>query len=514
LLGCVTAAAIGRDAAAIDLDRLVMPGPVIAAHARWETQCNECHRPLDRGGQDALCLDCHEEQREDQRTRTGFHGRSAAVLSAAACRACHSEHLGRDADVVGLFAETFDHRETDFPLEGGHASVACGSCHPAEASHREAPDACVECHREDDPHGEAMDDDCAECHSAASWKEARFDHDKTDFPLRGAHGSVACLLCHPAPTAPSPPTDCVGCHRLDDVHRKTLGTDCASCHGVERWSQASFDHGKDTDFALRGAHERLECLACHTAPPESGETSSDCISCHRSRDVHAGRNGSACGTCHGAESWSELLFDHGLDTGFGLEGAHAGLRCAQCHGTRLDGLPESPTCAECHRGDDVHGGSLSPRCDTCHGSQAWSHPIVFEHDVARFPLLGMHATAACEQCHVSRKFDRIERSCHSCHEPDDTHEGAFGADCGRCHGPNGWTLWEFDHARETSFVLHGAHEDLTCSACHRADAPRSRATSSRCVFCHADDDAHFGAFGERCEACHTDQDWEYVRPRR
>lgn len=510
-LGGMVMITLGGDAVAVDLDRLIMPGPVIAAHERWESQCSECHRPLARIRQDDLCLECHEEQRHDLDAGTGFHGRAAAVRAADACRSCHPEHRGRDADVVGLLPELFDHGDTDYAIEGKHASVACRSCHPAEEKHREAPHGCVDCHRADDPHGDALGDDCAECHSPSGWKEGKFDHDQTRFPLRGAHQDVACLACHPAPDAPAAPTECVGCHRLDDVHRGTLGPDCASCHRVDRWASPSFDHARETGFALRGGHGGIPCAACHEKPPERGGTPNECVSCHLSQDVHAGRNGTQCGTCHDVETWSRPIFDHARDAGFALEGAHAETRCTQCHGTRLDGLHESTDCIDCHRADDVHAGALAEDCARCHGTSAWSRPILFEHDVVRFPLLGMHATASCEQCHRSRAFDRIEPACESCHLAEDVHEGTLGEDCGRCHGPNGWALWEFDHGKETSFALHGEHADLACASCHRVDAPRSASSGGRCVFCHADDDAHFGAFGDSCETCHSDEGWRDVR---
>ena len=252
-------------------------------------------------------------------------------------------------------------------------------------------------------------------------------------------------------------------------------------------------------------------MACHEKPPEHGNTPKDCVSCHRSQDVHAGRNGDRCETCHDAGSWKRSPFDHARDTSFALDGAHAQVSCTQCHGTRLDGLANSKGCIDCHRNDDVHAGTLSEDCARCHATQAWSHPILFEHDVARFPLLGMHATASCEQCHVSRAFDRIDPSCQSCHRAEDVHKGTLGLDCGRCHGPNGWKLWEFDHGKETSFPLHGEHTDLACSACHRTDAARSALSGGRCVFCHSKDDAHFGAFGDSCETCHGDEGWLPVK---
>jgi len=498
-------------ASAIDLDRLVMPGPLIEAHARFESECSKYHRPLERGGQDALCLDCHDDVDADRKAGRGFHGRSPAVARAEACRTCHPDHRGRDADVTGLFAETFEHRFTDYPLDGAHATVPCGSCHPAAKAHRDAPHDCVACHRDDDPHGDSMSDDCADCHRTSGWREARFDHDRTRFPLRGAHRETACALCHPGPDPKDAPEDCVGCHRLDDAHRGRLGADCAACHGVVRWAKASFDHGRDTSFPLEGAHAGAECVACHAQPPKEAKTPTACVSCHRSQDVHAGRNGEKCESCHVASDWARVAFDHDRDTHFALVGAHRELRCAQCHGTQLEGLNESPTCVDCHRADDVHAGSLESRCDLCHTSESWGRGIVFEHDVVRFPLLGMHATASCEQCHPSRRFDRIDTACRSCHAREDAHGGALGEDCGLCHGPNGWDFWEFDHDTQTGFALHGAHEDLACSSCHRADAPRLGDGAGRCILCHADQDVHFGAFGESCEACHVDTDWRVIR---
>jgi len=80
----------------------------------------------------------------------------------------------------------------------------------------------------------------------------------------------------------------------------------------------------------------------------------------------------------------------------------------------------------------------------------------------------------------------------------------------RCHNPNGWQLWRFDHGRETEFPLAGAHAKLACDQCHRAPAGSGAATPSRCGGCHAKDDPHAGAFGRGCERCHADTSWSDV----
>jgi hypothetical protein len=90
---------------------------------------------------------------------------------AAAIAACHTEHRGRDADVVGLDRESFDHGVADFALRGAHTRVACAMPHAWEAL-SEAPSDCGACHGKADPHA-AVSARTAGCHVEAKWKEAR-----------------------------------------------------------------------------------------------------------------------------------------------------------------------------------------------------------------------------------------------------------------------------------------------------------------------------------------------------
>ena len=57
----MAASLAGGEAAAIDLEKILMPGPVIRGHADVEAECGRCHAPFAKQAQDPLCLACHIE---------------------------------------------------------------------------------------------------------------------------------------------------------------------------------------------------------------------------------------------------------------------------------------------------------------------------------------------------------------------------------------------------------------------------------------------------------------------
>ncbi|MDJ0788573.1 MAG: cytochrome c3 family protein [Myxococcota bacterium] len=507
-LACAIAVFLAGAASAIDLEKLVMPGPVVEAHADTEAECSACHSPFDAAAEPGLCIECHEDVGRDVELREGFHGLSPTARTAP-CRSCHSDHQGRDADIVGLNPALFDHDFTDYPLHGAHESVPCASCHEPDEKHRDAPSDCVGCHRDDDPHKERLGTDCQSCHTEQRWDEARFDHDETDFPLEGAHADTRCGSCHAGERYEDTASDCVSCHGIDDVHKGSFGESCDTCHGVVDWKRHLFDHDRDTDFALVGRHIEARCESCHTGHLYEQELGTTCISCHRSEDVHRGRFGEECQTCHAEASWARLAFDHDADTDFALLGAHVNVACDSCHRGNVHD-PLEDTCVSCHAKDDVHRGEQGEDCAACHDEASWTKRVVFDHELTAFPLLGMHATVGCESCHRSGRFKEAETDCVECHLEDDTHERTLGSACATCHNPNAWSLWRFDHDTQTTFALHGAHEGVDCRTCHdtavlpgaRVEAPES------CVECHADEDVHRGAFGRDCTQCHTEESWD------
>ncbi len=56
-------------AAAFTLRSLIMPGPVIEAHAKIEEQCDSCHESKETQKQSELCFACHKEIRADRVSR-------------------------------------------------------------------------------------------------------------------------------------------------------------------------------------------------------------------------------------------------------------------------------------------------------------------------------------------------------------------------------------------------------------------------------------------------------------
>ena len=486
------------------LESVLAPGPVIQGHAKAESECRNCHMPFKRAAQDGLCLDCHKEVGMDMRAHTGFHGR----LKPQPCRACHTDHRGREAKIAPLDERAFDHTQTDFALRGAHAApeLECRGCHVTGKKFREAPGRCIDCHAKRDVHKGRLGKACGDCHGEANWKETRFDHGKTRFPLRGAHAPLKCASCHQAERFKDTPSACAACHRKDDAHKGALGTACGDCHTERDWKQTRFDHSK-ARFALRGAHVQVKCASCHKND-RFRETPSTCVACHRKDDRHKGALGEACGNCHSERNWKESKFDHAR-TVFPLLGSHARVRCESCH--RDPEYQRTPKdCFGCHQKDDRHQGQLGKKCDSCHDAGIWTKAR-FDHGRTRFPLLGAHLVVQCRTCHASSRFKDAKGDCVACHEKADVHKRRLGPRCETCHNARSWKSWDFNHDRQTKFLLDGGHRKVGCYACHRQPVANRATLPTSCISCHAADDVHDGGFGKQCERCHVTSTFKRVK---
>jgi hypothetical protein len=350
---------------------------------------------------------------------------------------------------------------------------------------------------------------CSTCHADHKGRDfamvaldsETFDHALTDFTLVGAHVSVPCESCHVADkTFAQAPSACIRCHEKIEPHKGALGKDCARCHTESRWTEAkAFDHSR-TKFALAGAHEKLECAACHAGEVWTG-LPLECVGCHKIDDVHENRFGAVCTTCHTSAKWTEVKFDHDRDTKYDLTGKHRDTKCNACHLPGTDPKKTPQDCIGCHKADDVHAASLGTDCASCHGTKGWAQEVVFDHDLTRMPLIGMHAVVPCEGCHASKAFGATEIACASCHTPDDVHKASLGTDCATCHNPNGWAFWRFDHDSQTDFDLTGAHKGMACEGCHAANTDPAKQPVI-CASCHKKQDVHKGRYGADCGACH------------
>ena len=490
-------------AGAQSIESVLSPGKLSKSHAKWDDDCAKCHVRFDRGAQERRCMDCHKDVGADVAAKTGFHGK----LRPQACRSCHTEHKGPDAHIVALDTQRFDHSQTDFALRGAHQKTACASCHTSGKKYRDAPAQCDACHRKADVHKGALGADCASCHNETRWKQARFDHAATRFPLTGRHADATCASCHVAGQYKETPRACVACHRNDDTqrgHKGQFGERCETCHGTLRWKPSVFNHDTDTRYTLRGKHRAARCADCHTAPLYKAQVSQLCYDCHRKDDKHKESLGRECASCHSERDWKDRgRFDHDK-TAFPLVGKHVAADCKSCH--KSSAFKEvGRECIACHKKDDRHAATLGEKCADCHQERDWK--ARFDHDRTRFQLRNAHARAQlpCTSCHKDqRSFRGTQMACVSCHQKDDRHEGQQGRQCEQCHTDRDWRAARVDHAR-TRFPLVGRHLAVECKSCHTTarfkDAPRE------CSACHAKDDRHQLKFGPRCESCHNARAW-------
>jgi len=495
-------------AQADSFEKLIMPGDVIQGHAKYEEQCNKCHDTSNKKSQNTLCLDCHDKVAGDIKTKHGFHGLSKG-LDSKQCKTCHVEHVGRHADIIKLDQRMFPHDMTDFPLQGAHKTVQCLRCHESGKKYREAPNQCYVCH-EKNPHEGKLGKNCSQCHSQVNWAVMDFDHDKTKFKLIGKHRETACDSCHINNKYKDTPVDCFSCHSVDDVHRGKNGQACEKCHNTIGWKKLKFDHDKQTEFALLGRHKQVDCVSCHPKDPYKFKIEKTCISCHKPDDAHRGQYGEQCQKCHNTEKWKQIVFNHNRDTKYALTGSHEKAVCTGCHKGSLKEKVDT-RCVSCHKFDDVHKNGMGDKCESCHTTRGWKAGVAFDHDLGKFPLIGLHAMTSCNDCHVTKQYKDTAKLCNDCHADDDVHKLRLGPACEKCHTPNGWRQWKFDHNKNTRFKLDGAHKKINCYACHKSPAEKGIKLGQSCGYCHRSDDPHNNQFGQTCEQCHDTESFNNVR---
>jgi len=508
-------------------EMLLTPGKLITGHAQLDSECKSCHEHFNKENQSQLCLDCHEKIQYDVNSKTSFHGLSIKVIDKS-CTFCHSDHLGRDADITQLDKQNFNHAETNFPLTGIHTDVDCKQCHDSQNSahnassflHNKLPVSegyrfesfdCANCHQ--DVHDGSLGETCTDCHNADNWRPEAFDHSKTDFKLDAGHESLNCNSCHSDQGFEGLNIQCKSCHLSKDVHLGIFGTGCDDCHNKSEWPITNYDHFSETGFELKHSHLQLKgkplaCISCHENKLNPAK---ECASCHKDDDVHQNTNGPKCETCHNESAWNKVEFKHDLkSTGFELLASHQEQRCESCHlpGSTSSGLNTQQTkirqCVDCHLAINPHDKKINSRCENCHSENSWNSGIRFSHDFSDFPLTGSHQLLTCDSCHIDLQYGTTQATCISCHAKDDYHEQSLGKECANCHDTSVWSHWKFDHQNETKFRLNGAHQNLQCGLCHTSELSKPLQPGSDCLSCHRQDDVHNGAFGTECEQCHTE----------
>jgi hypothetical protein len=354
----------------------------------------------------------------------------------------------------------FDHgKETGVPLFGAHAQAQCLRCHndrgPVAVF---ANKGCVGCHV--DYHRGQLGSQCQQCHNECNWiPEGQFAlHNRTRFPLVGAHTAVACFRCHPGAQVGNfirAPVECEACHQSDlrrarNPNHVAQGwtQDCQQCHQPIAWQEALFNHDQ---FPLVGAHRTVACTQCHTHGVFAG-LSHDCASCHLD-DFQSTTNPNhvaagfprQCELCHNVVAWRGAQFDHTGITG----------NCVHCH------LPEFNAT---RRPNHVALG-FPTNCQACHTSTVTWTPATFNHT---------GIVNGCFRCHQA-DYNMATSPNHAA--------SGFPTNCEICHDTNQWQGAVFNHRFN---IRTGPHSRFSCSECHRVPSDFSIVS---CTHCHSHDQA-------------------------
>lgn len=540
--------------------------PLRGGHAR--APCKSCHgKKGERATRGTRCVSCH---RDPHKKRFGL-----------ACQKCHTPFgwwtrrgklmsLGqvkldqvKRAATIGIGKKQVQavafHNKTRFTLDGQHIALACKKCHGRRGRGRwrfrklrnMKFGRCEDCHK--DPHQGVLTQRrsgskrrCEDCHETRGWALTSFGlerHQKTRFPLQGAHRVVACAACHPRKTRSAkrrfqpPSSRCESCHK--DKHRgryrltaSSAALPCQTCHQTQSFRQIAFDHQK-TRFPLQGKHAQTACRSCHR-PAKQGITAfrgldQRCESCHADTR-HGGQflargKVRGCADCHSTTSFKIERFAHLAKTGVSLAGGHRRVKCDGCHIKVTSPAPQGPRqvvlyrlgkagCQSCHAtyhktvgqrawkrlAPHARGALLQEtlgtkpaatrldRCADCHRVRSWrsikKKVPRFDHVRVGYALRGRHALATCNRCHTPKRR-RISRRCASCHR--DAHAGKLGTRCAECHDSRTWRPSALlARHRRTRLPLTGFHALADCASCHPRNAkPLFRGAPAACVACHA-----------------------------
>jgi hypothetical protein len=506
------------------LDHALTGFPLEAKHATLD--CSGCHKSKDAQGLrtylsvDRTCGGCHDKDQPHGELRS-THER---------CDKCHSQSAWTPQKTK-LDFDHDDKAQAAMKLEGAHADVSCGKCHPKAAFKLADFDngACSQCH--DSPHdGQIFSTKkCQSCHSPAlrALSEIRFNHKKeTGYAVLGKHAQIDCDGCHTkslGKRAPKPA--CESCHANDNKHGTRFDAfgappPCTTCHGQRGWkTDFQFNHATSTQFALTAKHAKTACRSCHRGKRPSDferfEIKNGCMSCHRHEQAHGGKfQNNECLSCH-EEGGSKTLREdsletfHGEESKFPLRGGHTSVQCQLCHANDVYKTTPSECGAQCHE-DSLHKGTLGDQCSRCHEPGQWP-AARFDHAAdTEWKLAGKHAAVKdCDSCHPGRQYAGTPKACSSagCHKDDDVHQGQLGAACEKCHDENEALL--FRHNRDAQFKIDGAHAPLVCSSCHASIA--FKPVRKDCFGCHAEPAIHKGMYGTECESCHSTRTFADVK---
>ncbi len=508
--------------------------PLTGGHAL--NDCLKCHTSGSYSGLSSECVSCHQPD-----YASALNPNHTSLGFATNCKECHTLDPGWKP------AEYRDHDAKSFPIYSGkHKGEwnSCADCHTNPSDYKQFT--CISCHEHEQGNTNGKHDGvsgyeynspaCLACHPTGS-AEGSFDHNKSNFPLTGAHTTTPCSDCHTSGFAGTSNV-CATCHinnynQSTNPNHKSPGSkfteDCAACHTTDAgWKPATYP----THSNLEGAHIPIanSCADCHKGNYSTIPVT--CNDCHASDYTQSNNPSHAaaqfpvtCADCHSQAAWKPSTFDHDGQYFRIYSGKHNGEwnSCADCHTNPSDYKVYTCT-GSCHPQpsmDNKHQGIggyqyNSPACLGCHPDGSAQG---FDHNAAGFPLTGGHATAQCVNCHTSG-YVGTSPVCAGCHTPAynqsvNPNHTALGIsnDCAVCHTTNpGWSPATFA-THNNYYVISGAHVPIAneCATCHNGNYVNSPNT---CYGCHAanytqtTNPNHVTAqFATSCETCHSQTAW-------
>ncbi len=216
-----------------------MSAPVSQAHASFEAQCRDCHKPWSKVT-NVRCSTCHWADLMLSNHQELDHK----------CAKCHSEHESREADLKDVSINRCLFCHEDILTEARHPPAAA--------------DQCLFCHGQHHPlaHARRLESDLIfphNVHLASTGivnAECRLCH-------RLAAGGIKTAL----PKAES----CLEeCHRTDvplrfkhDTKKEITSKECLFCHDQDRKASLAIMQGMFTLKFSHGDHRAYVCEECH-----------------------------------------------------------------------------------------------------------------------------------------------------------------------------------------------------------------------------------------------------------
>jgi len=241
-----------------DFEHKLTGYPLTGGHSK--VKCEECHKnikdfkvtpkeglmpsfSMEKIISKGFCYSCHKKDDDGKKGHQGKYGKN--------CASCHTIG-GTNAGWKALLPKIKDfHEDPKYELKGHHKKTACRKCHES-IPFKQPPEktTCVFCHENLDKkyHEQTVGKKCEDCHSPESFRKSTFDHQKTNFPLKGGHKKARCQKCHLEWDESKGKKKvyknlknvaCFDCHARDDIHHGTFQKECGKCHKETYWGDVT-----------------------------------------------------------------------------------------------------------------------------------------------------------------------------------------------------------------------------------------------------------------------------------